>query len=69
MIRDGMRRRVLALREQREKDRIRQERLQVLEAQWQHYSLPVQAELRLHAELYGIDATEHLLTIVARLLP
>jgi len=66
MIRNGMMRRVLALREQRQKEIERHKRLQGLEERWQHFPLPVQAELRLHADLYGIDAAEHLLTILAR---
>jgi len=67
MIRDGMRRRVLYLREQRQKEIARCERLVGLEGRWQHYPLPTQASLRLHAALYGLDAAEHALDMLERL--
>lgn len=66
MIRDGMRRRIQHLREQRQKEIARRERLLGLEGRWQHYPLPVQASLQLHADLYGLDAAEHVITILER---
>lgn len=53
---------------------LKQARLQVeqrerggrLRKRWKAYALPVQAELHLHLERFGLDAAEHMTVILER---